>query len=397
MRAAFAALICVIAIGAFAADLWFLDFFGPLIVVVPLPLLPLAIVGAFLVVRRAGDPIGWLLGAAGVLLQLVLLSNAYGYTSRAAGAALPGGEVAMWLGSFIWIAALGLVVSAMVRFPDGRPSGRTFAILLWAFVAFVVIGVVGVALAAQPIIVPPPFVGPHAGDPSRSIPNPFALHGPLGDLMLLVASAIDTFLALVLIAPVALVVRFRRSRGVEREQLKWLTYTAAIAFGLWLLAFVSPRGTIANLAQAASVVGIGLLPVAIGIAVTRYRLYDIDVLIRRTLIYAGVTALLAAAYIGGVALFQFVLAPFTAGSGVAVATSTLAVVALFQPVRRRIQSAVDHRFYRERYDAERTLDTFTARLREQIDLASLERELVGVVNDTMRPAHASVWLRKVAP
>jgi hypothetical protein len=397
VRAAFAALICAIAIGSFVADLWFLDFFGPLIVVVPLPLLPLAIVGAFLVVRRAGGPIGWLLGAAGVLLQLVLLSNAYGYTSLAAGAALPGGEVAMWLGSFIWIAALGFVVSAMVRFPDGRPPGRTFAILLWAFVAFVVIGVVGVALAAEPIIVPPPFVGPHASDPSRSIPNPFALHGPLGDLMLLVASAIDTFLALVLIAPVALVVRFRRSRGIEREQLKWLTYTAAIAFGLWLLAFVSPRGTIANLAQAASVVGIGLLPVAIGIAVTRYRLYDIDVLIRRTLIYAGVSALLAAAYIGGVALFQTILAPFTAGSGVAVAISTLAVVALFQPVRRRIQSAVDHRFYRAKYDAERTLDAFAARLREQIDLASLERELVGVVNDTMQPVHASLWLRKVAP
>jgi len=145
------------------------------------------------------------------------------------------------------------------------------------------------------------------------------------------------------------------------------------------------------------VVGIGLLPVAIGIAVTRYRLYDIDVLIRRTLIYAGVSALLAAAYIGGVALFQTILAPFTAGSGVAVAISTLAVVALFQPVRRRIQSAVDHRFYRAKYDAERTLDAFAARLREQIDLASLERELVGVVNDTMQPVHASLWLRKVAP
>jgi hypothetical protein len=280
------------------------------------------------------------------------------------------------------------MVSALVRFPDGRPPGRAFAILLWAFAAFLVIGVVGVALADQSLIAPR-----QPGDPPLSISNPFALHGPLGDLVLLAASAINIALALTLIAPIALVVRFRRSRGVEREQLKWLTYAAAIAFGLGLIASVSPEGTLRVVAEATSVLGIGLLPVAIAIAIFRYRLYDIDVLIRRTLIYAGVSAVLLAAYLGGVALFQFVLAPFTAGSGVAVAISTLAVVALFQPLRRGVQSAVDRRFYRSKYDAERTLDTFATRLREQIDLASLERELVGVVNDTMRPAHASVWLR----
>ena len=394
MRPAIAMLIGAIAIGSFVADFWFLDFFGPFIVVIALPLLPMAIVGAFLVVRRVGGPIGWLLGAAGALLQLVLLSNAYGYTSREPGAALPGGEVAMWLGSFIWIAALGLVVSAMVRFPDGRPPGRTFAVLLWVFVAVVVIGAAGVALADQPIVVPPPFVGPHAGDPSRSIRNPLALHGPVGDLMLLVASAIDNFLALVLIAPVALVVRFRRSRGVEREQLKWLTYTAAITFGLYLLAFVSPRGITANLAQTASVIGIGLLPVAIGIAVTRNRLYDIDVLIRRTLIYATVSALLVATYLGGLALFQFVLAPFTSGSPIAVAVSTLSVVALFQPLRRRIGSAVDRRFYRSKYDAERTLDAFAARLRDEVDLEAVRADLLDAVYETIQPAHVSVWLRR---
>jgi hypothetical protein len=389
VRAAFAALSCAIAIGSFAADLWFPDLHGPGIVIVALPLLSFAIVGSLLVVRRAGDPIGWLLGAAGALLQLGLLANAYGYASLAAGAALPGGELAVWFGYPAAIAAVGLVVSALVRFPDGRPPGRAFAILLWAFAAFLVIGVVGVALADQSLIAPR-----QPGDPPRFISNPFALHGPLGDLVLLAASAINIALALALIAPIALVVRFRRSRGVEREQLKWLTYTAAIAFGLGLIASVSPEGTIRVVAEATSVLGIGLLPVAIAIAIFRYRLYDIDVLIRRTLIYAAVSAVLLAAYIGGVALFQFVLAPVTAGSGVAVAISTLVVVALFQPVRTRIRSAVDRRFYRSKYDAERTLDTFAARLREQIDLASLERELVGVVNDTMQPVHASVWLRE---
>ena len=395
MRRAFAALVCTIAIGSFAADL-FLDFFGPFIVVL-LPLLSFVIVGSLLVVRRAGDPIGWLLGAAGALFQLVLLSNAYGYASLKADAALPGGELAAWLGSFIWIPAIGLVVSALVRFPDGRPPGRAFAILLWAFAAVVVIWAVGFALADQPIVVSRPYVDPNVGDLPRSIPNPFALHGPVGDLMLLVASAINVVPALALIAPVGLVVRFRRSRGVEREQLKWLTYTAAIAFGLQLIGSFSPPGTLANLSEAMSVVVIGLLPVAIGIAVTRYRLYDIDVLIRRTLIYAAVTAVLAATYIGAVAVSQAIVAPFTAGSGVAVAISTLAVVALFQPVRTRIQSAVDRRFYRSKYDAEHTLDAFATRLREQIDLGALERELLAAVDEALQPDRASVWLRKVAP
>jgi hypothetical protein len=389
VRAAFATLICVVAIGAFAADLWFPDLHGPGIVIVALPLLSFAIVGSLLVVRRAGDPIGWLLGAAGALLQLSILANAYGYASLAVGAALPGGDLAVWFGYPGAIAAVGLVVSALVRFPDGRPPGRAFAILLWAFAAVLVIGVVGVALADQSLIAPR-----QPGDPSRSIPNPFALHGPLGDLVLLAASAINMALALALIAPIALVVRFRRSRGVEREQLKWLTYTAAIAFCLGLIASVSPEGTIRVVAEATSVFGIGLLPIAIAIAIFRYRLYDIDVLIRRTLIYAAVSAVLLAAYIGGVALFQFVLAPFTAGSGVAVAISTLAVVALFQPLRSRIQSAVDHRFYRAKYDAERTLDAFAARLRDEVDLDMLRRELVSVVHETVQPAHASVWLRR---
>ena len=219
------------------------------------------------------------------------------------------------------------------------------------------------------------------------------MHGPFGDLFVLAASAVNIALALTLIAPVALVVRFRRSRGVEREQLKWLTYTAAITFGLGLIASFSPRGAIASLAQGAVTVAFGLLPVAIGVAVTRYRLYDVELLIRRTLIYATVSGLLAATYIGGVALFQFVLAPFTAGSPIAVVVSTLAVVALFQPLRRGIQSAVDRRFYRRRYDAVRTLDAFSSRMRDEIDLEALERELIGAVRETVQPAHANVWLR----
>jgi hypothetical protein len=141
----------------------------------------------------------------------------------------------------------------------------------------------------------------------------------------------------------------------------------------------------------------GLLPVAIGIAVTRYRLYDIDLLIRRTIIYAAVSAVLVATYVGAVAVLQTMLAPVTTGSGVAVAISTLAVIALFQPLRTRIQAAVDRRFYRAKYDAEQTLDTFAGRLRDDVELDSVRAELLAAVAETLQPSHASVWLRKVVP
>jgi hypothetical protein len=392
MRVAFAALICAIAIGAFVAELWFLDFFGPSAVATGLPLLSLAIVGSLLVLRRVGGPIGWLLGTAGALLELVLLLQAYGSTSLEPGAGVSGGALALWLGSVIAVVPFGLVVCAMILFPDGRPPSRAFAILLWAFVAFVAISSVESALADRPILVPQPS-GSFTGDLPGSIPNPFALHGPVGDLLLLVASGINVFLPLLLIAPLALLVRFRRSRGIERAQLKWLTYTAAITFGLIVIPFVVPPGPIKTLAAATATFGIGLLPVAIGIAVTRYRLYDIDVLIRRTVIYAAISAVLVATYVIGVGLIQFALSPVTSGNGLAVAISTLGMVALFQPLRHGIRTAVDRRFYRRKYDAALTLDSFAVRLRDEIDLDALKAELITAVGTTVQPTHASLWLR----
>jgi len=389
---AFATLICAIAIGAFIAELRFLDFFGLSAVAAGFPLLSLAIVGSLLVLRRAGGPIGWLLGAAGALLELVLLLQVYGSASLEAGAALPGGELALWLGSVISVVPFGLVVCAMVLFPDGRPPNRGFAILLWAFAAFVVINVVESALADRPILLPQPS-GTNIVGPPGSIPNPFALHGLVGDLLLFMASGINTFLPLLLIAPLALVVRFRRSRGIERAQLKWLTYTAAITFGLAVIPFAVPPGLIKTLAAATATFGIGLLPVAIGVAVTRYRLYDIDVLIRRTLTYAVLSAVLVVAYVSGVALIQFAFSPVTSGNGLAVAISTLVVVALFQPLRRRIQSSVDRRFYRSGYDAVRMLDAFSAQLRDEVDLDAVRADLIDAVHHSVQPAHASVWLR----
>ena len=397
-RAVFATVVCGLAIGSFAWDLLFLDLFDPPgIVFAALPLLPFAIVGSLLVIRVAGGPIGWLLATAGALLQVMLLSQAYGYASLYAGAALPGGALALWLGTVSGSVLVGPVVAAMILFPDGRPPSRMFAILLWVGVAAGVIVTMASALADQPILVPLPYTGLHVGDAPRSIPNPFAVHGPVGDALLLAASAIYSVVPLMLIPPLALVVRFRRSRGIERAQLKWLTYSATIAFGVFVAKFVISQGPVRVLAETASLFALGLLPIAIGFAVTRYRLYDIDVLINRTLVYGALSAVLVAAYVTGVAAFQFLLSPLTAGSPIAVAASTLAVVALFHPLRRRIQDLVDRRFYRQRYDAERTLDLFSDRLRDHIDIDMLERELVAIAGDTMRPTHASVWLRERAP
>jgi hypothetical protein len=249
---------------------------------------------------------------------------------------------------------------------------------------------------AAPFTVAAPHAAPQAGDPSRSIPNPFALHGPLGDLMLLVASRINIVAPLALVPPIALVVRFRRSRGVERQQLKWLTYTAAIAFGLALAAYAAPAGPSAVL-DVTSIFGIGLLPIAIGLAILRYRLYDIDIVIERTLVYGATTAAIAVAFFGGLVLLQAALRPITSGSELAVAASTLGSFALFQPIRRWIQQIVDRRFYRSRYDAARTLDAFAEDVRDDVDLESVRTHLIAATGRTMSPAHASLWLRQRTP
>lgn len=208
-----------------------------------------------------------------------------------------------------------------------------------------------------------------------------------------------------MLSTAALIVRLRRASGVERQQLKWFTFAMALTAtllvgssipGAIVSAELIAESTLRPVADAlwiAAVSSLALLPLAAALAVFRYRLYDIDVLIDRTLVYGAVTGVLGTAHVGSVLLLQALLRPFTGGSQFAVAISTLVVVALFRPVRRRIKDAVDQRFYRSRYDAERTLDAFAGRLRDEVDLDELEHELVGAVTATMRPAHASLWLR----
>jgi hypothetical protein len=196
----------------------------------------------------------------------------------------------------------------------------------------------------------------------------------------------------------SLVVRFRRSRGEERQQLKWFAYSAALLATSIILGTILTNlvpvlefGEYANVLQILGVCG---LPVATGIAILRYRLYDIDVLINRTLVYGSLTVLLAATYFGGVVGLQSLLRVLTGQeSTLAVVASTLLIAALFNPLRRRVQGFVDRRFYRRKYDASKTLEAFNARLRDETELETLSGEVVGVVRETVQPAHASLWLK----
>ena len=386
-----AALLALAAVALLIVDVALIDYFGPLIVI-PVAVLPLALVGALLIARIPRNPVGWLLGLSGLLFALVFALGAYGWAAliREEGR-LPGGELAAVISSAGFPPALGCAVLLLLFFPSGRGLGGRWTWIERALILIVVtITAIGLFKDASIELSAPLVTGASSG---RFIPNPLALHGPLGALVEALAPlGASASITVVLIGPLSLFVRYRRSAATEREQIKWLAYSGTISLGLLVASSFAPLD-LGNWLWGAGAVSLGLFPIAIAVAIFRDRLYDIDVLIRRTLVYAALSAVLLASYVGGVAVFESLLAPVTGGNGVAVAISTLAVVALFQPVRRRIGSAVDRRFYRRKYDAERTLDAFAARLRDEIDLTALERELLGAVGETVQPAQATVWLR----
>jgi hypothetical protein len=336
-------------------------------------MLAFSTVGALVAAKRPGNPIGWL-----------LLGSVLCYAIGGAGVTVAGPPLIAWAGAWAWGVGVGLAVVTLLLFPDGHLPSRRWRPVLWVAVVGIVAFVVGAGFGA-----------PTIGD--SDVPNPFAVQGSLGEALGALQEAFPLVIVAALLALVSVVARFRRSRGIEREQIKWVLYAAALV-GVGLVAqlpifIVMPPDDAANASNAVATSAFACVPVAIGIAVLRYRLYDIDVLIRRTLVYGATTGAIALAFFGGIVLLQAVLRPVTSGSELAVAISTLVSFALFQPLRGRVQRAVDRRFYRAKYDAEHTVDAFAARLRGDVDLDSLRVELLDAVADTLQPAHASVWIR----
>ena len=377
-----------------AAGLLFLDFFGGLIVM-PLALGTFAAVGLIVALRRPDHPVGWLFLVAGVFYAVTLTLTAYSWRALVATpAGLPAGEIAAWLTSWLWLFATGATLVAVALFPDGRPPSARWRPLIGLMAAVLSLTVVAAAFAPTPLYLPVAMTNGPGAAGGGTIPNPFAVGGPLGEALLVLnsltqASAVPMFVAVL----AAVVVRFRRSTGIERQQLKWFAFAAAAAIAALAASFTLPAGPVADIAWAAGVLSFGLVPVGAGIAILRYRLYDIDVVIRRTLVYGVVVAILAAVYVALVLVLQAALSQVTGGGPLPVALGTLVIAALFGPVRARVRDVVDRRFYRARYSAQRTLETFGAQLRDEVELEAVARRLVEVTDSTVRPTSTSVWLR----
>ncbi|HEV3497931.1 MAG TPA: hypothetical protein VHA34_16445, partial [Actinomycetes bacterium] len=343
--------------------------------------LVLAILGWLLAARRPRHPVGWLFAGVGLALAVQLVAGNYAMAARA-DPALPGGDIAAVAAEELRIAGLGMVTAVMLLFPTGRLPSPRWRPMAWAGAA----GLLG-HLAAEGLT-------PGRGEQLLGYENPFGLEGRTGLLRLLGALE-GLFLLAVLAAIGSLVVRFRRARGVERQQLKWFVYTAVVALAVLVAASVAladlmEHGPLGSILWGATPVA---LAAAVAVAVLRYRLYEIDRLVNRTLVYGLLTVLLGAVYAAGVFAAGRLLDPADGQSELAVAASTLAVAALFQPARRRVQELVDRRFDRRRYDGARTVAAFSARMRDELDLDTLSSELLAVVDRTVQPSGMSLWLR----
>jgi FtsH-binding integral membrane protein len=341
------------------------------------------LLGGLLASRRPSNPYGWLWVAYGLGWAVVGFTNAYVTYVTASGTEVLGwaGLIA-WVNGFAFVSLLGLTALILLLFPDGRPPSRRWRWLVWAIGVLVVVATIASALLP-------------AGE-DDPIQNSLAAEGSIKAVADAVANVGVTALFLaILVAAGSLLWRFRRARGLERQQLKWLAYGGAFLAAYVALDLVSltPAGLVDALIEALT---FGALYVGVGMAVLRYRLYDIDRLINRTLVYGLLTALLGLVYAGAVLVLGQLFGVGRDPPSWAVAGATLAVAALFQPARRRIQAIVDRRFNRRRYDAARTVERFSARLRDEVDLNTLSAELLTVVNQTMQPTQSSLWLRPSA-
>jgi hypothetical protein len=343
-----------------------------------------ATVGAIVASRRPQNPVGWLLCLSGVAVSISSFTSQYAiYALLARPDSTPAGEAMAWIAAWLLPIMSGLQVSYVLLFPTGRLPSRRWRWLAWLTVAYMVVGVVVSAFS------PGAYLG--SLGPIR---NPLGIEG-----FTVVYKAVLYTMAPFLYGAAAfsVLMRLGRAVGVERQQIKWFAYAAAlyalsIILNVITLAIDAPRWF--EWAGTAFFTAVGTtVPISIGIAILRYRLYEIDLLINRTLVYGSLTATLVALYFGAIVVLQRLFVLLTGQqSTLAVVASTLVIAALFTPLRRRIQSFIDRRFYRRKYDARKTLEAFSAQLRNETDLEALSGDLVSVVRETMQPAHVTLWL-----
>lgn len=383
--AACSGLLAFLSAAARTWDAAFLLFFFPLMS------LMFVTVGAVVASRRPENPIGWIFCTAGLLLSAAVLASAYStYALYVSPGQLPGVEYVTWLAGWVPLPTLFLTATLLfLLFPNGRVLSPEWHFVAGVAVLGYVMATFGEAFGRERTVT----------DYEFSIPNPVAIGGVVGDFLRELVGFGTILLVLSALASVtSSLARWVRVRGQERQQLKWFAYAAAVMVGGFLLAFTigTSLELMWDLGTLVGIVGFAFLPLATAIAVLKYRLYDIDRIINRTLVYGILTGCLALIYLGGVTASQSIFRTFTSQQELpqlAIVVSTLVIAALFNPLRRRIQGFIDRRFYRSKYDAAKTLAAFNDRLREETDLDTLGQDLMGVVRGAMQPAHVSLWLR----
>jgi hypothetical protein len=357
----------------------------PTTVILLTQMVSFSVVGALIASHRPENPIGWLFCAAALFYGIEIAGEEYAiYALLTYPGSLPLGAELAWLTEWIWAPGFGIILVFLpLLFPDGHPPSRR-----WRGVAWLGGLSIGLICVLTSIV-----LWPERG------PALLQLEGFGGEVEEWRSAVSDWVLKLVgpmllvagLGAVISLFVHFRRARGDERQQIKWFASAAALTLA-WIIVAEEQSGEIVALW---GLLVIASIPVATGMAILRYRLYDIDRIINRTLVYGVLTGILALVYFGGVATSEAIFRALTGQEQqpqIAVVVSTLVIAALFTPLRRRIQRFIDRRFYRRKYDARKTLEDFSAQLRDETDLEALSNDLLGVVRDTMQPAHVSLWL-----
>jgi hypothetical protein len=351
----------------------------------PLTIIPptFATLGALISSRRPGNVMGWIFLATGILGGVQIFSGQYATVALALDSpALPGGALAAWCAMLAQNSFPVSILFLVLLFPDGMLPSRRWRPLAWAMGVFLVTTLVVGALSPGPF---PEF-------PSAS--NPFGVEGAKPSGSVLAAGQLGG-LACVVATLLSLIVRFYFSRGEERLQLKWFTYAAVVGLSTPLLLSSLVPAVFQMVGPIAWTLGFLSLPVSAGVAVLKYRLYEIDLIINRTLVYGSLTVTLVAVYVGSVLSIQYAFRGLTGSrSQLAIVASTLLIAALFNPLRRRVQNFIDHSFYRRKYDAAKTLEEFSAKLRDETDMDTLNSELLSTVRKTMQPEHVTLWLRE---